>query len=90
MRNSVLLVMGTLVIGFAQVGLMDSETEVQAPIREGEKPVIPLDTGDPIHVSAMNANRIVREALTGMARRKMGLTVKHYLSPITETHDQKK
>jgi len=29
---------------------------------------------DPAYVSAMNANRIVRECLTGMAVRKMGLT----------------
>jgi agmatinase len=34
---------------WAQVGLLDSETETQAPIREGEKPVIPLDTGDPTY-----------------------------------------
>ncbi len=38
---------------------------------------------DPTYVSAMNANRIVRECLTGMAMRKMGLTDKHYLSPKT-------
>ena len=38
---------------------------------------------DPTYVSAMNANRIVRECLTGMAMRKMGLTDKHYLSPNT-------
>jgi hypothetical protein len=31
----------------------DSDTEVQAPIREGEKPVIPLDTKDPTY----NASR---------------------------------
>ena len=41
---------------------------------------------DPTYVSAMNANRIVREALTGMAMRKMGLTDKHYLSPTTKSH----
>jgi hypothetical protein len=29
------------------VGLLDSDSEVQAPIRKGEKPVIPLDTKDP-------------------------------------------
>ena len=38
---------------------------------------------DPTYVSAMNANRIVRECLTGMAMRKTGLTDKHYLSPKT-------
>ena len=32
---------------YAQVGLLDSDLEVQAPIREGEKPVIPMDTKDP-------------------------------------------
>lgn len=45
---------------------------------------------DPTYVSAMNANRIVRECLTGMAMRKMGLTDKHYLSPLTEHHGQSK
>ena len=41
---------------------------------------------DLTYVSAMNANRIVRECLTGMAMRKMGLTDKHYLSPLTTSH----
>lgn len=41
---------------------------------------------DPTYVSAMNANRIVRECLTGMAMRKMGLTEPDYISPLTETH----
>jgi agmatinase len=45
---------------------------------------------DPTYVSAMNANRIVRECLTGMAMRKMGLTEPHYLSPLTEHHGQGK
>lgn len=39
---------------------------------------------DPTYVSALNANRIIREALTGIAMRKMGLTEKHYLSPLTK------
>lgn len=43
---------------------------------------------DPTYVSAMNANRIVRECLTGLAMRKMGLTDKHYLSPLTTDHGQ--
>lgn len=33
--------------GALAVGLLDSDLETQAPIREGEKPVIPLDTKDP-------------------------------------------
>lgn len=45
---------------------------------------------DPTYVSALNANRIIREALTGMAMRKMGLTEKHYLSPLTKQHGRKK
>ena len=45
---------------------------------------------DPTYLSAMNANRIVREALTGMAMRKLGLTGKHYLSPLTTDHGQGK
>ena len=43
---------------------------------------------DPTCVSAMNANRIVRECLTGIAMRKLGLTDKHYLSPFTTDHGQ--
>jgi agmatinase len=39
---------------------------------------------DPTYVSALNANRLVREALTGIAMRKMGLTEAHYLSPLTK------
>lgn len=45
---------------------------------------------DPTYVSAMNANRIVRECLTGLAMRKRGLTEPHYLSPLTRTHGQPK
>ncbi len=45
---------------------------------------------DSTYLSAMNANRIVRECLTGMAMRKMGLTEKHYLSPLATDHGQKK
>jgi agmatinase len=29
--------------------ILDSDTEIEAPIREGEEPVIPLDTGDPTY-----------------------------------------
>ena len=43
---------------------------------------------DPTYVSALNANRIIKEALTGMAMRKLGLTDPHYLSPLTKTHGQ--
>ena len=43
---------------------------------------------DPTYVSALNANRLIREALTGMAMRKMGLVEKHYLSPLTKKHGQ--
>jgi len=45
---------------------------------------------DPTYLSAMNANRIVRECLTGMAMRKKGITQKHYLSPLTVDHGAKK
>ena len=38
---------------------------------------------DPTYVSALNANRLIRECLTGIAMRKKGLTDKHYLSPLT-------
>ena len=43
---------------------------------------------DPTYVSAMNANRLVRECLTGIAMRKKGLTDPHYLSPLTVDDDR--
>ncbi|CTQ67269.1 agmatinase family protein [Roseibium alexandrii] len=43
---------------------------------------------DPTYVSALNANRVIRECLTGIAMRKQGLTEPHYLSPLTVTHGQ--
>lgn len=43
---------------------------------------------DPTYVSALNANRLVRECLTGVAMRKLGLTDPHYLSPLTVSHGQ--
>ena len=41
---------------------------------------------DPTYVSAMNANRLIKECMTGIAMRKQGLTDPHYLSPLTESH----
>ena len=41
---------------------------------------------DPTYVSAMNANRLIRECMTGVAMRKQGLTDPHYLSPLTREH----
>lgn len=38
---------------------------------------------DPGYVTMLNCNRILREALTGIAMRKKGLTSEHYLSPLT-------
>jgi agmatinase len=38
---------------------------------------------DPTYVSALNANRLIRECMTGIAMRKKGLTDEHYLSPLT-------
>jgi len=43
---------------------------------------------DPTYVSAMNANRIARECLTGMAMRKLGISEPDYKSPLTTTHGQ--
>lgn len=43
---------------------------------------------DPTYVSAMNANRIGRECLTGMALRKLGITEPDYKSSLTVTHGQ--
>jgi agmatinase len=45
----VLLLIAAVSTSYAQVGLLDSGLETQAPIREGEKPVIPLDTKDPTY-----------------------------------------
>ncbi|GGE07230.1 hypothetical protein GCM10011529_12030 [Polymorphobacter glacialis] len=42
---------------------------------------------DPGYTSALNANRILRECLTGLAMRKRGLTSEHYLSPLTTNHN---
>ncbi|MGI9371694.1 MAG: agmatinase family protein [Hyphomicrobiales bacterium] len=41
---------------------------------------------DPTYVSAMNANRLIKECMTGLAMRKKGLTSPHYLSPLTKSH----
>ncbi|MDJ0957960.1 MAG: agmatinase family protein [Arenicellales bacterium] len=38
---------------------------------------------DPTYVTGLNANRIVRECLTGIAMRKKGITEEDYLSPLT-------
>ena len=38
---------------------------------------------DPGYTTALNCNRILREALTGITMRKKGLTQKQYLSPVT-------
>lgn len=45
---------------------------------------------DPTYVSALNANRLIKECMTGIAMRKKGLTKPHYLSPLTVEHGQKK
>jgi agmatinase len=34
----------------------------------------------------MNASRVVKECLNGIALRKRGLTEKNYLSPLTTEH----
>ncbi len=41
---------------------------------------------DPGYTTALNADRILRECLTGIAMRKEGLTDRHYLSPLTVDH----
>ena len=41
---------------------------------------------DPTHVSASNANRTIRECLTGVAMRKMGITEPDDKSPLTVSH----
>ena len=44
---------------------------------------------DPGYTTALNCNRILREALVGMAMRKKGITQKHYLSPLTSDDGRK-
>ncbi len=41
---------------------------------------------DPGYTTAQNADRVLRECLTGIAMRKRGLTEPHYLSPLTIDH----
>ena len=41
---------------------------------------------DPGYTTAMNAARVVKECLNGIALRKRGLTEKNYLSPLTTEH----
>jgi len=41
---------------------------------------------DPGYTTAMNAARVVKECLNGIAMRKRGLTEKNYLSPLTTEH----
>lgn len=43
---------------------------------------------DPTYITGMNANRVVRSCLTGLAMRKLGLTKPGYLSPLTKSHRQ--
>jgi len=43
---------------------------------------------DPTYVSALNADRLIRECMTSVAMRKQGLTDPHYLSPLTRSHGQ--
>lgn len=45
---------------------------------------------DPGYTTAQNADRILRECLTGIAMRKRGLTEPHYLSPLTIDHGHDK
>ena len=72
------------------------ELEVsQAPVREAlrrlcaESNVVGFELVelapmlDPTYVSALNANRLIKECMTGIAMRKQGLTDPHYLSPLT-------
>ena len=69
--------------GLAQIDDTPDNDKERAPAPEGVEPVIELNKADPTYVSGLNANRIVRECLVGIAMRKKGLTEKHYLSPKT-------
>jgi len=41
---------------------------------------------DPGYTTAQNSDRVLRECLTGIAMRKLGLVDEHYLSPLTTEH----
>ena len=43
---------------------------------------------DPGYTTALNANRLLRECLTGIAMRKKGITEKGFLSPLTVDDDR--
>jgi len=43
---------------------------------------------DRTYVSALNADRLIKECMTGVAMRKKGLTEPHYLSPLKKSHGQ--
>jgi formimidoylglutamase len=45
---------------------------------------------DPGYTTAMNAARVMRECMNGIALRKRGLTEKNYLSPLTTEHGHDK
>jgi len=45
---------------------------------------------DPGYTTALNANRLIRECLTGVAMKKKGITEKSHLSPLTVGHERKK
>lgn len=45
---------------------------------------------DPGYTTSQNADRVLRECLTGIAMRKNGLTEPHYLSPLTVDHGHDK
>jgi agmatinase len=42
---------------------------------------------DPGYTTALNGLRIIQEAITGMAMRKLGMTEPHYLDPRTSGQD---
>jgi agmatinase len=44
---------------------------------------------DPGYTTALNANRLLRECLTGVAMRKKGITEEGYLSPLTREHGRR-
>lgn len=45
---------------------------------------------DPGYTTALNANRLIQECLTGIAMRKKGITKPDYLSPLTVEHGRPK
>ena len=74
-----------LVVALARPRTTQHDVMVES---DGLDIILALDTSGSMEArdlatSAMNANRLIRECMTGIAMRKKGITENHYLSPLT-------